>query len=352
MDLPALGRNLTVVRGIVGSEVKVALVAKADAYGHGLVPVCRYALRFGADYLAVATVQEGIALRDAGIDAPILVLSPMLPVEADQAAFYGLEITVEGLEMSQELSRAALECGRDVNLHLKVDTGLSRFGCKPEEADDVAEAITELPGVDLIGVSHHFATASDPDSAKRQMRRFRDAIEACERNGITFAIRHEANSTATVTYPESHLDMVRVGMMAYGFGGHADIEPVLSWYSRISSLRAVGPGATLSYGETFAVERDMLIATVGVGYGDGYPRRLDSSAFVLIRGQRAPVVGAVCMDQVLVDVTKIEGAVPGDVVTLIGDGVTAAQLAEAAGTISHEIVTRIMSRVARRYLYD
>ena len=353
IDLPALGRNLARVRALVGQQVKIAIVAKADAYGHGLIPVCRYAVRNGADWVAVATVQEGIALRDAGIDAPILVLSPMLDIEAEQAVFYGFDIVVERLSSAQALGRAAVSGGRTARVHVKVDTGLSRFGVFPEQAADLAESVANVQGVRLVGLSQHFSNSSgDPENTALQAERFANALQACKSKGIEFELVHMANSAATTKYPEMHSSLVRVGMVAYGFGPVSrsiGCEPVMTWKARITAMRTVPAGTPLSYNFTYTTEREARIATVGVGYGDGYPRSASNRSSVWVGTGRARVVGTVCMDQLLIDVTDYPEVGFADVVELLGPNVTADQLAEAASTISHEIVCRLMSRVPRRY---
>ena len=346
-----MGHTLSLVRKTVGEGVAIALVTKADAYGHGLIPVSRYAARNGADWIAVATVQEGIALRDAGMDVPVIVLSPMLPVEAEQAVFYGLDVVVERPETAEALSSAASP-ERQARVHLKVDTGLSRFGASPEEAASVATKIAALPNLSLVGISQHFSEASDDATTLLQAERFESALADCEKQGLEFEQVHMANSTAASNRPESRKTLVRIGMSAYGFGNPAQelgCKPVLSCSARVTAIRTVPAGTALSYGGTHTVRRESRIATVGVGYGDGYPRSASGRSNVVLHGSAAPVVGAVCMDQLLADVTDIPNVEIGDVATLIGEGATADALAEAAGTIAHEILTRIMSRVPRRY---
>ena len=348
-----MGRNLAQVRSVVGAKVAIALVAKADAYGHGLIPVSRYAVRNGADWVAVATVQEGIALRDAGIDAPILVMSPMLEIEAEQAVFYGLDVVVERTSTAQALGAAASASHRTARVHLKVDTGLSRFGAAPGEAPIVAQQILETPGVQLVGVTQHFSNSfGDEASTQIQADRFFKTIDLCKKEGVTFEWVHMANSAATWKRPDTHQNMVRIGMLAYGFGATSKAlgcTPILTWKARISALRTVPRGMPLSYGGTFVTERESRIATVGVGYGDGFPRSASNSARVTVGEGTAPVVGTVCMDQLLIDVTDLKDAHLGDVVTLIGPLTTADDLANASGTIAHEVLCRLMSRVPRRY---
>ncbi|MEX2243346.1 MAG: alanine racemase [Fimbriimonadaceae bacterium] len=353
IDLPALGRNLARVRGLVGQGVKVAIVVKADAYGHGLIPVSRYAVRNGADWVAVATVQEGIALRDAGVDVPVLVMSPMLEIEAEQAVFYALDVVVERLASAEALGAVATATGKRARVHLKVDTGLSRFGVTPDEAPNIAMQIKGIPGVELVGMSQHFSNSyADERATEEQARRFERAVQLCAQQGVTFENLHMANSAATWKRADTHRNMVRVGLLAYGFGGSSKFvgcEPILSWKARITAMRTVPAGTGLSYNSSFVTERESRIATVGVGYGDGYPRSASNRASVTLLGQTARVVGTVCMDQLLIDVTDFSEAHLGDVVTLIGGLTTADDLGDAAGTIAHEVLCRLMSRVPRRY---
>ncbi len=352
IDLPTLGANLGRVRSFVGPSVKVALVAKADAYGHGMIPVCRYAVRNGADWIAVATVQEGIALRDAGIECPVLVLSPMLEIEAEQAVFYGFDIVVERLSTAVALDVAARGGGR-ARVHLKIDTGLSRFGVMPDEAVGVAHSISLLSNVDLVGVSQHFsASAMDEIETRRQTDLFLSTLALLSAEGITFETVQMANSAAILRYPATHGGLVRCGLLAYGFGETSRLlgnAPVMTWKARVTALRTVPSGTALSYSGSFVTSRPSIIATVGVGYGDGYPRHASNKAFVSVRDSVAPVVGNVCMDQLLLDVTDLGGVELGEVVTLIGGETSADDLANAAGTITHEVLTRLMSRVPRRY---
>lgn len=354
--MPALAFNVGLVRRAVGSDVRIALVAKADAYGHGLIPVARFAAQHGVDWIAVATVQEGIALRDAGLECPIVVLSPILPLEAEQAVFYQLRVLVERQETAEAMSQAAVRQGAEALIHLKVDTGLARFGCASQEAPTLAQAIASLPHVRMEGIATHFANSGfDPEFTQRQIERFDEAIRRCAELGLKFEVVHAANSAGALRFPESRYTLVRVGIFAYGVDpyGLSDTppRPVLSWHSRITAYRELAPGQPVGYACTFRTERDTRLATVGVGYGDGYPRSLSNRGSVSIRGKLAPVVGLVCMDQLLVDVTDLPPVEIGDEVLLIGGGVSVSDLAQSGDTNAHEITTRIMSRVARRYRY-
>lgn len=355
VDLPALSGNLGILRETIGPEPKLGLVAKADAYGHGLVPVARAATQSGVSWLCVATVQEGIALRDSGIDCPILVLSPILPLEAEQAVFYNLRVHVEDTEVARAMSDAAERQGTTARVHLKVDTGISRFGALPQEVQPLASALHLLPSLELEGISTHFAdSAADPERTERQMRKFEAVLKVCTDSGIHFRVVHIANSAGCLRYPAAHHHLVRVGIAAYGidpYGFNIGLKPIMTWKARIMGTRTRPAGTWVSYSSTCQLKRETKLATLGVGYGDGYPRAMSNKGFVSHRGAICPVLGLVCMDQVIIDITDVGGEV-GEEVELLGTQVTVPELASLAGTNSHEIVTRIMSRVPRRYKHS
>jgi alanine racemase len=343
---------------MAGTSTKIALVVKADAYGHGLVPVTRYALSHGADWAAVATVQEGIALRDAGVLAPIAVISPILPVEAEQAIFYQLRVLVERLETAQALSAAAVAQNGEATVHLEIDTGLSRFGCNPAEASCLAKQIVSLPRVRLEGVSTHFSNSGfDRAWTLTQLDVFRKAVEDIRGAGIQPEMVHAANSAGAVNYPESRFDLVRIGILGYGIDIYSlapigEARPVMSWKARVMAIRDLEPHAPVGYARTYFTTKPTRVATLGVGYGDGYPRSLSNKGLVYFNGKNLKVIGLVCMDQVLIDATDAPELQLGDEVELLGPNITALQLAEIGDTNPHEIITRIMSRVPRRYLYE
>lgn len=358
IDLPALAHNVGLVRSrLRDPRTLVALVAKADAYGHGLATVSRYALAHGVDWIAVATVQEGIALREAGIRAPILVISPVLPIEAEQAVFYDLRVVIERVEMARALSEAAREQGTTAVVHLEVDTGLCRFGCDPEEALEIVAQIVRLPYLVWEGLASHFVDSGfDCERTREQIRQFEEVERRLREAGFAPPIVHVANSAGATLYPESQKQLVRVGISAYGidpygmFGGAA--RPVLSWKARVTSLRRRPAGVTVSYASSYRLTRPTRIATLGVGYGDGYPRALSNVGKVVIHGQRAPVIGLVNMDQLLVDVTDVPGVELGDEAELLGPSMTVIEVAKLLNTNVHEVISRVMSRVPRRYVYD
>lgn len=356
MDLHALRHNLAQIHSALPAATKFALVTKADAYGHGLVPVARAASSETlVDFIAVATVQEGIALREGEIESPIVVLAPTLPMEAKQAVYYGLRNLVESYEAAEAISKAAAELNKPAIIHLKIDTGMSRFGVQAEKAGALAAKIAALPFVELEGAASHFAnSAKEPEYTAWQYERFRQALCDMDAMGVHVKIRHCANSGALIKFPASLMDMARIGILAYGIS-HAsepalDLRKVLTWKARIMAIRELPPGTKVSYNLTYETTRTTRIATLGVGYGDGYHRMLSNKGAVLIHGRRAPITGIVCMDQMMVDVTELPEANVGDEAGLIEGPINAEWLAELVGTTPHEITTRIMSRVPRHYV--
>lgn len=333
----------------------MALVTKADAYGHGLIPISRVAVQHGVDYIAVATVQEGISLREAEIEAPIVVLAPTLGLEAKHAVYYRLRNLVESYEAAVAISEAAVELDTKAKVHLKIDTGMSRFGVQADHAADLAERIVALRNIDLEGAATHFANSGkEPEYTAWQYERFKNALCDMEARGIHVRIRHCANSGAIVRFPSAFMDMTRVGILAYGITHVGETElglrPVLTWKARIMSLRQLPKGTKVSYNLTYETPADSLIATLGVGYGDGYHRSLSNRGATVVHGKLAPIRGIVCMDQLMIDVTEIPEAKIGDEVGLILAPVSAEYLAEIVGTTPHEMTTRIMSRVPRKYV--
>ncbi|MBL8086677.1 MAG: alanine racemase [Chthonomonas sp.] len=351
IDLASLAHNLGLVRERIGHHAKIALVAKADAYGHGLVPIARFAVRNGADWIAVATVQEGIALRDAGMSCPIIVLSPILNVEADQAVFYDLITMVEHLDLARALGQAAVTQSKTAVVHIPVDTGVNRFGCTVAEAAKLLGELRAIDGIRVEGIGTHFAdSGQNPDRTRAQMGEFAALLATIDQSEL---LVHVANSAGATLYDDLRFDLVRIGIAAYGvdpygmFGGRA--RPVLSWRARVMSMRERPAGTSVSYSGTHVLTRESRIATLGVGYGDGYPRSLSNRGFVMFGERRAPVVGLVCMDQILVDVTDLPEVGLGAEADLIGSEASVETLSQLANTNVHEIVTRIMSRVPRRY---
>ncbi len=357
IDLDAIAWNVRNLKAHVGPGTMLMAVVKANAYGHGAVPVARAALEAGADRLAVNRAEEGVALRKAGIDAPILLLGPSLPSQAGAIVEHGLTPTV----ISKDLATALNEAG-PVTVHVKVDTGMGRFGIMPEEALEFFRFLHTLPNLHVEGIFTHFAVAdlADKSYTRKQFRRFREVLDLLEEHGLRPPIRHVCNSAATMDLPEMHLEMVRVGIAMYGLRPSDEVEPAvpirpaLSLKSRVARVRVLPPGSGISYGLTYVTEKETKVALVPVGYGDGYHRLISNRGQVLIHGRRAPIVGRVCMDQFVVDVSGIPDVKEGDEIVLVGrqgdDEISAEEVARWAETINYEVVTGLLPRAARRYL--
>jgi alanine racemase len=334
-------------------------VVKADAYGHGAVPVARAALEAGASWLAVALVEEGIALREADVGAPILVLTEFPPGSERDALEAGLTPALYTQDGLRRLVGAV--SGTDVGVHVKLDTGMHRAGLPWTEAVVFCRDVLEA-GLRIDALWTHFATADEPENPflDVQLRCFREAVAGIRAAGIEVPALHAANSAATMLRPDTHFDMVRVGIAMYGVSPGPALEPVaaplrpaMSLSSRVAVSRRVPAGDAISYGLTYRLDRDATIATVPVGYGDGYPRSLSNRARVLISGRPFPVAGTVTMDQLLVDCGDEEVCAGNEVVLLGGQGderITAGELAGLAGTIGYEIVCGVGARVPRRYV--
>jgi alanine racemase len=357
VDLDAVRHNVRVVKPD-GAEFMA--VVKANGYGHGAVPVARAALEAGATWLGVALVEEGIALRDAGLDAPILVLAECPPGSEEDALAAGLTPTVYSANAVARLSRAAGRMdGEPPAVHVKVDTGMHRVGARPEDLGDILVAAADA-GLAVAGLWTHLAKSEELDDpfTDEQLERFRRAVADAARAGVPAPLVHVANSAAALVRPSARFDLVRVGIAMYGLApgpalrGRADLHPAMSWRSAVSMTKRVAAGEALSYGQRYRLERESTIATVPVGYADGYSRLLSNRSQVLIRGRRHRVAGAVTMDQILVDCG--DGPVePGDEVVLIGrqgdEAIGADELADLIGTIGYEVVCGVSERVPREY---
>jgi alanine racemase len=357
IDLDRLRHNLEEIRRILAPGVRHCFVVKADGYGHGLVPVSRCAVESGVEWLAVATVAEGMALRSAGIEANILVLSPVLALESDLLAQHNLRNLVEDLEVAHALSVAAQRHGVQIKLHLKVDTGMARFGAATEKAAELAVAIARMPGLVLEGIATHFSSAAvDLDYTQGQYDQFLRVVEEAEARGLRIPLVHCCNSAALLRFSHCQHSLVRSGLLAYGIPivpcPELDLQPVMTWRTRILAMRQIPAGKRVGYAGRFVTERGTRVATLGTGYADGYPRELSNKGKVLIRGTEAPIRGTVCMDQMMVDVTHIPEARVGDVVGLVEGSVTAERLAEWVNTTPHEIPCRLTGRVPRVYLHE
>ena len=357
VDLGALAANCREARRRAGGAALCAVV-KADAYGHGALAVSRTLCGEGVEFLAVAFLEEALELRDGGIGCPILVLGTTDPENADIVVSKGLSQTVYTAELARALDKAAGRLGTKARIQLKIDTGMHRQGVDWEEAGRFGRFLGDLGGIDLEGAYSHFAESDSPDASFSlvQIGRFQAALGALAAAGIAPRLAHMANSAAILGLPQARFDMVRPGIILYGLSpsgerpAPAGFEPVMSLRSEIVNLRKVGAGEGLSYGRTFRTGQDSLVALLQVGYADGYPRILSNRAEVLIGERRAPVVGRICMDQTLVDVTGIPDLRPGDEAILFGTrNLQVGELSALAGTIDYEITCGISRRVPRIY---
>lgn len=361
VDLDAIAHNVQAARQFV-QPAQVMAVVKANAYGHGAVEVAKTALENGATWLAVARVIEGAQLRQAGITAPILVLSYAVPIEMQVAVVFDLTMTVTEFEVAEALSTYASRLKRTAKVHLKVDTGMGRFGLLPREVVGFLNDIQELPNLQIEGLYTHFSTADDSNKiyTQKQFEVFKKVAVAIEKAGFELPVYHAANSAAAMYHRETHADLVRLGVAMYGMRPNAalepafEIRPALTLKSAVARVKMLPKGASLGYGRTYVTPAEMPVALVPVGYGDGYHRVLSNRGAVLINGQRAPIIGRVSMDQTIVDASQVGEVSPGTEVVLIGqqgsDRITAEEIGAWADTINYEVTTGLLPRVPRFYL--
>jgi len=367
IDLSALEHNARLIRSVLDG-VKWMSIVKADSYGHGAQTVPRIFEKCGADWFGVSNLDEALALRDGGVKKPILILGTTPPEYAALMRENDITQTVYSPEYARLLSERAASAGVSLNVHIKLDTGMGRIGFRCTGEDDMdldaVESVCRLPSLSPTGVFTHFPSADeDTEEAARYTRHqfalFTEAIEKLEKRGVSFELRHCCNSAATLYYPEMHLDMARPGLIQYGiFPGKVlpelDFRPAMQLKTVISMVKRVPAGSPISYGRTYYTDKPTVVATAPIGYADGYFRNLSGRSYMLVHGRPAPVIGRVCMDQLMLDVTGIEDVRAGDVATVFGsDGdavLSADKLAELSGTISYEILTRIGRRVPRVFI--
>jgi len=366
IDLDAVSHNAGQIRRLLSPGCKIMAMVKADAYGHGAPEIARALAACGVEYFGVSSIDEALQLRRAGIKTPLLIAG-YTPEKGMPLLFeHGVTQTVYSLEYAKALSAAAVRAGATVRVHLKADTGMTRLGflCQSPElvarAADEMERAASLPGLYCEGIFTHFAAADDRDSdyTRLQFHNFCAVTDKLERRGVRFELRHCCNSAAIINFPDMHLDMVRPGLIVYGMypspdqRESVDLIPAMSLHTVAAMVKEVGPGVTLSYGRIYKTGRETVVATLPVGYADGYLRRLSSRASVLVNGRRAPVIGRVCMDQCMVDVTGIPVR-EGQTVTLFGrdgaDTLSVEELAEAMDTVNYEVVCLVGKRVPRLY---
>lgn len=364
IDLDNLVHNIREVRRITRDDTIIMAVVKADAYGHGAPIACKTFIENGAERLAVATLTEAVQLRRSGFDVPILILGYTPIYQFGEIVKFDVDPTIYTYEHAEELSKTASAQGQVVKIHVMLDTGLGRLGFLPSEDSirDIVE-ISQLPSVEIEGIFTHFAVADEKDKkyTRNQFEKFMQMVDELEDRGVNIPIKHVSNSAAIIDLPEYNLDMIRPGIILYGLYPSSEVDinrvvlkPALTLKAEISNLKTVPRGTGISYGLSFTTDRRSQIGTIPVGYAYGYRRALSNRAEVGIRGRRAPVVGRVCMDQCMVDLTDIDGVKIGDEVVLFGDGINntprIGEVAEWIGTIIDEILCSISRRVPRVYI--
>ena len=364
IDLDAVIYNAESIHQNIAPDTKIMAVIKTDGYGHGAVEIARELERL--DYIygyGVATVEEGIILRKKGIQKPILILGYVFREHYYDVVKYDIAPAVFTIDMARDLSKAAIVAEKNCKIHFAVDTGMGRIGYQVnEESADEMEQISKLPNIIVEGIFTHFSRADETDrtNTELQISRFHSMIEMLEKRGITIPVKHCSNSAGIVEFPEANMDVVRAGIILYGMWPSEEVakdiiplQPAMEWKSKIVHIKDLEKGRTVSYGGTYTMERDGRIATIPVGYGDGYPRSLSNKGYVLIHGKKAPICGRVCMDQFMVDVTDIEEAALLDEVTLLGKDenltITMEELGELSGRFNYEFACDISKRVPRLF---
>ncbi len=364
INLDAILENMDYMKGISKSGTKFMGVVKADAYGHGSVPIAHklepltYIFGFG-----VATAEEAYALRESGIRKPVLILGYSFPDEYEMLASEEIRITAFRRDMIGPLGDAAQRTGKSVKVHVKVDTGMNRIGITPDrEGLSFVKELMCQKGIVIEGIFTHFARADEPDKSKteEQLRTFRQFTHMIkEELSLEIPLKHCANSAGILEMPETNLDMVRAGIAMYGLSPAGEVtpkfplKPALALYSHIAYLKTIQKGASVSYGGTFTADKAMRVATIPIGYGDGYPRELSNRGYVLLHGKKAPILGRICMDQFMVDVSKIPEAAEGSRVVLLGrdqdEVISAETLGEISGCFHYELICGLGKRVPRIY---
>ncbi|MGQ9494056.1 MAG: alanine racemase [Anaerolineae bacterium] len=364
VDLDAIVHNTRAIKQWIGEKVELMAVVKGDGYGHGAVMVARSALQNGATRLATARVDEAIQLRQAGIAAPIFVLGYVPMEEMEAVVKWGIEAPIMHWDIANALSHLSRQRGTITPVHVKVDTGMGRFGLMPDEVTGFVEQLLTLPGLRFEGLYTQFATADEKDKSYtyQQFTIYKQVLQSLADKGISVPIRHVANSPTTLDLPEAHLDMVRCGTVIYGLYPSREVDhsiplkPALSLKSRVARLQTLPAGWGVSYGRTYIPAKPIRAALIPLGFGDGFRRALSNIGHVLIRGKRAPVIGRICMDQCIVDVSGIPQVERDDEVVLIGkqgeEEISADFIAETLHSIHYEVLTAIAARVPRVYIQN
>lgn len=364
VNLDSIYNNIEETRKIVNSDAKIMVIIKADGYGHGAIPIAKV-LDPIVDAYGIAIIEEGIELRECGVTKPLLILGVTPAPLYSKLIEYDIMPTIFSFESAKLLADEAIKRGKTAKVHIAIDTGMSRIGFPiNHESIDIIQKINGLNGIEINGCFSHFATADETDRTftKEQLRRYQDFVEQLEKRGIQIPVKHISNSAGIIEYPEAHLDMVRSGISTYGLYPSNEVNkaklklsPAMEIKSYVTYVKTLEPGVGISYGQTFVTERNTRVATVPVGYADGYPRALSNQGYVLIRGKKAAILGRVCMDQFMVDVTDIPEVIEGDIVTLVGkdgdESISVEELAAMSHSFSYEFVCDIGKRVPRVYYY-
>lgn len=367
IDLTAVLHNMEAIHRLLHPKAKIIAVIKTDAYGHGAVEIAETIEHL--DYLfgfATATAEEAFTLRRQGIKKPVLILGHVFAEHDKMLAEQEIRPSVFTLEKAEQLSKAAQAVGKDLAVHIKIDTGMGRIGMRPEpESAKTIAQIAALPHIVVEGIFTHFAKADETDKTytKRQIAQFQEIIRLAEKEGVTVPYRHCSNSAGIIDMPDANMDLVRAGIILYGLWPsdkvhkeRIDLHPVLELKSHVAYVKTVEAGTSISYGGTYTAAIPRVVATIPVGYGDGYPRSLSNKGWVLIHGQRAPIIGRICMDQFMVDVTDIAHVKAGDLVTLAGtDGaqrLSLETLGELSGRFHYEFACTLGRRIPRVYYKD
>lgn len=365
IDLDALAHNIREIRKITSKESEVMGVVKADAYGHGVAQVSQTLLENGATRLAVATLDEAVQLRQKGFKVPVLILSYTDPSRSEELILNDITQAVFDIETAKVLSQAAVKLQKNVKIHIKLDTGMTRVGFIPgEQAAEEIIAISKLPGIIVEGMFTHFASADETDKSYTHMQfgKFMDTYRQLEGKGLHIPLKHVCNSAGIMDFPEMHLDMVRAGIILYGLYPSQEVDksrialkPVMSFKAKVTLVKEVESDTCISYGRTFTTARKSRIATIPVGYADGYARLLSNKGRALVNGEEAPVVGRVCMDQCMLDITDFKNEVAvGDTAVLFGRQggmeISMDEVAGKIGTITYEVACQIGKRIPRVYM--
>jgi alanine racemase len=361
IDLGAIRHNLRRIKQLIGRDTKILGIVKADAYGHGMEEISKTIIEEGVDYLGVASLDEARQLRDVRVRDQIIVLGSILPEEAEGVLRFNVIQTISCMRIAQVLSKLGQAKKRNIKVHIKIDTGMGRIGFWHEEAVGFVRKIASLKSLIIDGIFTHFPSAEDDERfTQKQIRDFVSLIEELETQNIDIPLKHSSNSMAIVDFKEAHMTMVRPGLIMYGLHPKKDLmetldlRPALKLKTKVIYVKSVPRGRSISYGRAYITKKDTRIATIPIGYADGYSRRLSNRSYVLIKGKRAPIVGRICMDMCMLDVGHIKNVKPGDEVVLIGtqgsEIITAEELAELSNTIPYEVVCNIGHRVPRIYI--